>query len=85
MPETLDSVAIAKAGLSEYASIDFEVRVRVESKKGSEAKIGVVTALVGGAIKGASSNEEGHAATLKFRIPVRFPRTKKGTAEPAPS
>ena len=62
-----------EAGISEHQTIDFEVTVKADERSGSEAKLSVVAAFVGGSIKGDSGKTGGHAATLKFRVPVRLP------------
>ena len=65
--KTLDS------GFTNIQSIDFEVCVTAEETKGSEAKLGVVSSLVGAGVAGSSSNEKTHSSTLKFRIPIKLP------------
>jgi hypothetical protein len=60
-------------GVSDLQAIEFEVTVKAEQKAGSEAKLSVVAAFVGGSVKGESGKSDGHAATLKFKIPVGLP------------
>ena len=64
-------------GVSELQAIDFEVTVRAEEKAGSEVRLSVVAAIVGGDVKGASGKQDAHASTLRFRIPVKFPTSGK--------
>ncbi len=65
------------SGVSQLQAIEFEVTVRVDDRRGSEAKLSVVAAVVGGGIKGESSRSGGHVATLRFRIPIRLPTSLK--------
>ena len=60
------------SGLSNRQPIDFEVSVNAIEKEGSEAKLNVVAAVVGGGIKGDSSSTSTHTATLRFSVPVEF-------------
>lgn len=76
---TTSAMHLVGAGFSNLQSIDFEVIVRVESRTGSEAKIGVLTAIVGAGVKGESKTQEGQTATLRFKVPICFP------ADPKPS
>jgi hypothetical protein len=66
-----------KQGVSELQAIDFEVCVRAEKTAGTEAKLGVVTAIIGAGLSGKQSDELGHSSTLKFRIPINLPTSKK--------
>ncbi len=66
---TFDSV---RTGISHIQPIDFEVVVRVDESKGSEAKLSVVAAVIGGHVQGQSRSGEGHTATLRFKVPVKF-------------
>ena len=61
------------AGISEIQVIDFEVTVKADEKSGREAGLSVVSAIFGAGIKGETGKSDGHAATLKFRVPVRLP------------
>jgi len=63
-----------KTGISEYQSVEFEVIVKADEKSGSEAKLNVVAAIVGGGIKGESGSASGHSATLKFKVPIKLPK-----------
>lgn len=65
-----------ETGLTSYQAIDFEVSVNAVEKEGSEAKLNVVAAVIGGGISGESSNSAEHTAKLNFKIPVRFPVNK---------
>jgi hypothetical protein len=62
-----------ETGLTSYQAIDFEVAVNAVDQKGSEAKLNVVAAIIGGNVKGDSSSVAGHTAKLSFKIPVRLP------------
>ena len=50
--------------------VEFEVTVRAEKSSGREGKLNVVNVFTGG---GQNQKSDGHAATLKFTIPVMFP------------
>jgi len=63
-----------ETGISHIQGVDFEVIVRAEKKRGSEAKLNVLTAFVGAGVKGHSDEEAGHTATLRFKVPISFPR-----------
>ncbi|MDB4257247.1 hypothetical protein N9818_00165 [Arcobacteraceae bacterium] len=67
--ETLQNVS---SGFTSYQTIDFEVSVTTVEKEGSEAKLSVVAAVIGGHVKGDSSNTSGHVAKLGFKVPIRF-------------
>lgn len=60
-------------GVSEIQAIEFEVTVKADERSGSEARLSVVAAVVGGGIKGESGKTGGHAATLRFKVPLRLP------------
>jgi hypothetical protein len=59
--------------VSDVQAVTFEVTVRADEREGSEAKLNVVTAIIGGGMKGESGKSGGHAATLNFKIPIRLP------------
>lgn len=61
-----------KMGATQLQSVEFEVMVRADEQSGSEAKLNVVAAIVGGNIKGESGKAEGHSATLRFRVPINL-------------
>ena len=62
-----------ETGLTNYQIVEFEVTVRADERAGSEARLSVVAAFVGGSVKGDSNKGGGHAATLKFKVPVSLP------------
>ena len=62
-----------ETGLTSYQVIDFEVSVNVVEQEGTEAKLTVVAAIIGGGVKGDSSSASEHTAKLAFKIPVRLP------------
>jgi len=74
--DIVDDFKAVETGISDVQSIEFEVTVSADKRSGSEGKLSVVAAVVGGGIKGESSKSDGHAASLKFRIPVRLPSSK---------
>ena len=76
IPDVIKNFKAVTTGIGELQTIDFEVCVRTEERKGSEAKIGVETAVVGGGVRGHSGKDHGHTATLRFKIPVRLPSKK---------
>lgn len=64
-----------EAGISSMQVIDFEVTVRADEKSGRESHLSVVSAVLGAGIKGQTGKTDGHAATLKFRVPVKLPES----------
>lgn len=76
VPEVVSSFKSVEVGISEVQAIEFEVVVRAEQNKESEAKLNVLTAVVGGGVRGQSGEESGHTATLRFKVPIRFPKAK---------
>ncbi|WP_150112483.1 hypothetical protein [Ferrovum myxofaciens] len=76
-PNGLETEDAIKAAISTITTVDFQVTVRTEEHAGSAAKLSVVTAIIGGSIKGESGTNSGNAATLSFRIPVRLPTSAK--------
>ena len=73
VPNIAKTFKAVEAGISELQTVAFEVTVRADDAKGSEAKLNVVAAVFGGGISGHSDESAGHAATLKFTVPVRLP------------
>ncbi|MBY7730178.1 hypothetical protein JHW46_07395 [Vibrio splendidus] len=73
VPQIEETWSTVETGLTSYQSIDFEVSVNAVEQEGSEAKLNVVAAIVGGHVKGDSSQTATHTAKLKFQIPVRVP------------
>lgn len=71
-------MTVVEAGISELQVVDFEVTVRADEKLGREAGLSVVSAVfgIGAGLKSVFSKRGGHAATLKFRVPVRLPSSK---------
>lgn len=69
------SLSWYESGLSNRQLIDFEVSVNAVEKEGSEAKLNVVAAVVGGGVKGDSSTASSHTAKLQFKVPVEFPES----------
>jgi hypothetical protein len=62
-----------ETGISRVQSVEFEVAVmNTEKKSGSEVQLNVVAALVGGGVRGNGAASTAHAATLRFRVPIRF-------------
>ena len=76
VPEIQENWGTVETGLTSYQSVEFEVCVNAVEKEGSEAKLSVVAAVIGGHVKGDSSQTATHSATLKFRVPVRAPVSK---------
>ena len=76
IPDVSDDYESVRTGISEVQSVEFEVVVKADEKRGTEAKLNVVAALVGGGIKGESGAASGHSATLKFKVPIKFPKKK---------
>lgn len=74
IPAVRNSYKSVEAGISDLTSIQFEVTVAADEKKGSEAKLNVVAAIIGGGVKGDSGSSNSYAAKLSFRVPVKFPQ-----------
>lgn len=66
-----------EAGISQMQMVDFEVTVRADERSGSEARLNVVSVVLGGGVKGESGKSGGHAATLRFRVPVLLPTSER--------
>jgi len=77
VPAIKQTFEAVQHGVSEFQAVEFEVTVRADERAGSEARLSVVAAVVGGGVKGESGKSGGHAATLRFRIPVRLPCGEK--------
>ncbi len=73
VPEANTYLKTIDTGITQLQPVEFEVAVTTESSTGSEAKLNVVAAFVGGGIKGHSGSDTGHVAKLRFRIPVMLP------------
>lgn len=73
IPSVSTSFKSVETGISPIQGIGFEVEVRAEKTKGSEAKLNVLTAIIGAGVKGESGEEAGHTATLRFKVPIKFP------------
>jgi len=59
-------------GVTHLQVVDFEVMVRADEQSGSEAKLNVVAAIIGGHVQGESGKAAGHSATLRFKIPIHL-------------
>jgi hypothetical protein len=76
VPSVASSYKSIETGISEIGSIEFEVSVNADEHSRSGTKISVVAAVIGGTTHAGSGKSGGHAATLKFRIPVKLPVSK---------
>jgi len=74
VPNVVRNFKSVETGISDLQSIDFEVTVSADQRSGTETKINVVAAFLGGSTKADSDKAGGHAATLKFKIPIRLPQ-----------
>jgi hypothetical protein len=68
----LESKMASDAGVSALQTIDFDVLVTIQEKKGRDAKIGVFSNIIGAGLESQVGNEISHASRLKFRVPVRY-------------
>jgi hypothetical protein len=75
VPQMKDDLDNAVAGFSIFQVVEFEVTVRADEKSGHEAGLSVVSAVfgVGGGVKRDVGKSGGHAAILRFRVPIRLP------------
>jgi hypothetical protein len=76
VPPVKQTYKSVDAGISELTTVEFEVTVKTDERQGSEAKLSVVAAVIGGGVKGESGSSSGHAAKLTFRVPIRLPVSK---------
>ena len=76
VPAVRQDYKSVETGISELTSVEFEVSVRSVEKAGSEARLSVVAAIVGGRVKGESGSATGHVARLTFRFPIRLSVSK---------
>jgi hypothetical protein len=63
-------------GISDIQTVEFEVSVTADKKTGSEAKLSVVAAVIGGNIKGKLDQSSSNVSKLSFKIPIQFPQHK---------
>ena len=76
VPSDYAGVNAAKAGdlgILKTQPIEFEIMVSINEKEGSEAKLNVVAAIIGGHIKGESNSSLENVSKLKFKIPIKLP------------
>lgn len=76
VPSVSNSFKSVETGIAHISPVEFEVTVSAGKHSGSEAKLNVVAVFVGGGVKGESGANEGQAAKLKFRVPVKLPVSK---------
>lgn len=74
-PFPTQSLGWYESGLTNRQLVDFEVSVNAVEKEGSEARLNVVAAVIGGGVKGDSSSTASHTAKLQFKVPVQFPES----------
>ncbi|MDU9406349.1 hypothetical protein RTH74_01950 [Pseudomonas sp. zfem001] len=65
-----------QTGLTSIQAVSFEVSVNAVEREGSEAKLNVVAAVIGGGVRGDSSTASEHTAKLSFKIPVQYPKSE---------
>ena len=75
VPPTSTQIGVVKTGMTQFQNVDFEVTVNADERSGRAAGLSVVSAVfgVGGGIKSETGKSGGHAATLRFSVPVRLP------------
>lgn len=75
--DMVDFIEVAKVGFSPFQVVDFEVTVRADEKSGREGGLSVVSAVfgIGAGIKNVFGKKTGHAATLRFRVPIKLPES----------
>lgn len=81
VPITRSSYQSVDRKISDLQGVEFDVCIRVDEGKGREAKLGVINAFIGAGIGETRSTETGHAATLKFSVPIRLPNHGKRPPE----
>lgn len=62
-----------KEKMAVLQEMEFDIAVTVTNKEGDKATIGVVTAIVGGAMSKMSDVAHQTTSRLKFKVPVGFP------------
>lgn len=77
VPAVSSSFKSVETGISHIQPVEFDVSVSADATSGSEAKLSVVAAVIGGNVKGQSNASSGHVANLKFKIPVKLPQKKE--------
>jgi|TARA_B110000238_G_scaffold184084_1_gene211134 hypothetical protein len=79
VPDVGSSYQTVELGINSVQAVEFEVTVNADEKEGSAAKLSVVAAVIGASVQGSSGVSSGHAAKLKFNIPVRLPQHKSNS------
>jgi hypothetical protein len=78
VPSIAKTYKAVEHGISELQCIEFEVTIGPDEEV-TGARLNVIAPAVGGRIKGESNDSSGHAATLRFSIPVKLPVDQKTT------
>jgi len=76
IPNVVKNFQAIEYGISDIQSVEFEVSVIGDKKTGSEAKLSVVAAVIGGNVKGNLNQSTSNVSRLSFKIPIRFPQHK---------
>jgi len=71
------SIKLVEARRSELQIVEFEVTVRADERSGREAGLSVVSAVFGAGIKSEIDKTGGHAALLRFSVPVKLPTSSE--------
>lgn len=85
VPPLKQTFATIETGLSAYQLVRFEICVRVDETKGKEAKIGVVSSLIGAGMATNNAKASEHSSTLQFSVPVNLPMSMKSKEIPVNS
>jgi len=76
IPNVVNNFKSIESGISDIQTVEFEVSVIADKKTGSEAKLSVVAAVIGGNVKGSLNQSTSNVSKLSFKIPIQFPKHK---------
>lgn len=76
IPNVAKTFQSVDTGISDIQTVEFEVSVTADKKTGSEAKLSVVAAVIGGNVKGNLNQSSSNVSKLNFKVPVQFPQHK---------
>lgn len=62
-----------RLGVTHIQSVEFSISVTADTSTGKNAKIGVLGAIVGGAVSAGDSASNSHVSRISFKVPVQLP------------
>lgn len=72
VPPVAPSFKSVENGIHHMQAVSFEVFVSVDESKGKEAKIGVVSSIIGAGMGNNSKEGSTHTSKLAFKVPISF-------------